>query len=74
MTTNIRINSISYNYKPNCMKKIKNIAIMAVMAIAAISPVASQAQFRFGAKVGLNVNSLHLNESTFDASDRKSVV
>ena len=52
------------------MKKIKNIAIMAVMAIAAISPVASQAQFRFGAKVGLNVNSLHLNESTFDASNR----
>ena len=40
------------------------------MAIAAISPVASQAQFRFGAKVGLNVNSLHLNESTFDASNR----
>lgn len=52
------------------MKTIKQIAIMAVLAIAAISPAASQAQLRFGPKVGLNVNSLHFNESTFDAGNR----
>lgn len=52
------------------MKTIKNIAIMTILVIAVISPMASQAQLRFGPKVGLNVNSLHFNESTFDASNR----
>lgn len=35
-----------------------------------VSAVSAEAQFRFGLKAGVAVNSLHFNESTFDASNR----
>lgn len=50
------------------MKSYKRLLI-AMLMIAAISSAAC-AQFRWGIKAGMNVTSLHLNESTFDSSNR----
>lgn len=43
---------------------------LAIAVIAMVSAVSAEAQFRFGLKAGVAVNSLHFNESTFDASNR----
>lgn len=50
------------------MKKI--FITLAIAVIAMVSAVSANAQFRFGLKAGVAVNSLHFNESTFDASNR----
>lgn len=50
------------------MKKL--FITLAIVAIAMVSAVSAEAQFRFGLKAGVAVNSLHFNESTFDASNR----
>lgn len=50
------------------MKKV--FITLAISVIAMVSAVSAEAQFRFGPKVGVAVNSLHFNESTFDASNR----
>lgn len=50
------------------MKKL--FITLAIAAIAMVSAVSAEAQFRFGLKAGVAVNSLHFNESTFDASNR----
>lgn len=50
------------------MKKV--FITLAIAVIAMVSAVSAEAQFRFGPKVGVAVNSLHFNESTFDASNR----
>ncbi len=43
--------------------------IFAIVAIFA-SAIPAQAQFRFGLKAGMAVNSLHFNKDVFDASNR----
>lgn len=50
------------------MKKL--FITLAIAVIALVSAVSAEAQFRFGLKAGVAVNSLHFNESTFDASNR----
>lgn len=50
------------------MKKV--FITLAIAVIAMVSAVSAEAQFRFGLKAGVAVNSLHFNESTFDASNR----
>lgn len=50
------------------MKSIKRVFI-AMLMLVAISSTA-MAQFRWGVKLGTNVNSLHLNETTFDSANR----
>lgn len=50
------------------MKAIKRI-LLAVVAIVAIAGSAN-AQFKFGPRVGINVNSLHFNEQTFNSDNR----
>lgn len=50
------------------MKKL--FITLAIAAIAMVSAVSAEAQFRFGLKAGVAVNSLHFNESTFDAYNR----
>lgn len=50
------------------MKKL--FITLAIAVIAMVSAVSAEAQFRFGLKAGVAVNSLHFNESTFDASNR----
>lgn len=46
------------------MNTIKKIFITLVIAIVGVG--ATNAQFRFGVKAGLNVDKLHFNESTFE--------
>lgn len=50
------------------MKSFKHI-ILALVAIAAVAGTAN-AQFKFGPRVGINVNSLHFNEKTFESDNR----
>lgn len=49
---------------------MKTIKVLIVMAIVAIASVPAQAQFKFGPKVGLTVNELHFNSSTFNSDNR----
>lgn len=51
------------------MKKICLAIVIAVIA-AVGAALPAQAQLRFGLKAGVAVNSLHFNESTFDAENR----
>lgn len=48
--------------------------LRALLAIAAVvisgMAMKADAQFRFGLRAGVAVNSLHFNKSTFDASNR----
>lgn len=46
------------------MNSIKKILLVVVIALVGVG--AANAQFRFGIKAGLNVDKLHLNESTFN--------
>lgn len=51
------------------MKNIKLVLVVALLAVAgAVLP--AQAQFRFGLKAGVAVNSLHFNSEVFDAGNR----
>ena len=50
------------------MKTIKHI-LLAVVAILAFAGTAN-AQFKFGPRVGINVNSLHFNESVLKSDNR----
>lgn len=50
------------------MKRFKLIILAAVVAIAGAAQAA--AQFKIGPKVGIAVNSLHFDTSTFDADNR----
>lgn len=50
------------------MKKITAILVVAIASIA--MSVSANAQFRFGLKAGVAVNSLHFSTETFDASNR----
>lgn len=53
------------------MRALKCIIAAAVVAVAMLAGAPSaQAQFRFGPKVGLNVNKLHFNGSTIDSDNR----
>ena len=49
---------------------MKTIKVLIVMAIVAIASVPAQAQFKFGPKLGLTVNELHFNSSTFNSDNR----
>lgn len=50
------------------MKTLKHIAIAAIAVLAAALP--ANAQFKFGPRAGINVNSLHFNEKVMDSSNR----
>ena len=50
------------------MKTIKHL-LLAVVAVIAVAGSAN-AQFKFGPRVGINVNSLHFNEKTFKDDNR----
>lgn len=50
------------------MKSIKRITL-AIIAIVSLS-VSANAQFRFGPRIGINVNSLHFDEKVFDSDNR----
>lgn len=52
------------------MKAIKVIFMALVMMLGASSAMTVNAQFRFGVKAGINVNSLHFNEDVFDADNQ----
>lgn len=49
------------------MKLLKRIAVVIIM-LAAVLP--ASAQFSFGPRVGINVNKLHLDETTFSTDNR----
>ena len=51
------------------MKTIKTI-IAAIVVVCGLTAVPANAQFRIGPKVGINVNSLHFNDKTFDRDNR----
>lgn len=51
------------------MKTIKTI-IAAIVVVCGLTAVPANAQFRFGPKVGINVNSLHFSDKTFDSDNR----
>jgi len=51
------------------MRRLKFLWVVGVVAILG-SIMPAQAQFRFGLKAGVAVNSLHFNESTFDSDNR----
>lgn len=50
------------------MKKITAILVVAIVSIA--MSVSANAQFHFGLKAGVAVNSLHFSTETFDAANR----
>ncbi|MDE6322674.1 MAG: porin family protein [Paramuribaculum sp.] len=50
------------------MKKIT--IILAIMLASVATSLTANAQFRFGLKAGVAMNSLHFNNSDFDASNR----
>lgn len=50
------------------MKTIKHLLLAAVAIIAVAG--SANAQFKFGPRVGINVNSLHFNEETFKSDNR----
>lgn len=50
------------------MTKVKSLVIIAVALI--MGTFQANADFKFGVKAGLNVNSLHFNQKTFDADNR----
>ena len=51
------------------MKRIKLIAI-AVMAVISFCTFQTSAQFRFGPRIGLNINQLHFNDRAFSSDNR----
>ena len=51
------------------MKTIKTI-IAAIVVVCGLTAVPANAQFRIGPKVGINVNSLHFNDKTFDSDNQ----
>ena len=51
------------------MKKLHLIAVLVAMVMSVFAFEAS-AQFRFGPRVGLNVNELHFNDKDFSSSNR----
>lgn len=52
------------------MKSIRTIVAAVVVALGMVAVPAAQAQFRFGAKVGLNVNKLHFNKEITNSDNR----
>lgn len=54
--------------KTSVMKSMKRIAATLTALVLCVSM--ANAGIRFGIKAGLNVNELHLNQKTFDASNR----
>ena len=50
------------------MRTIKHL-LLALVAIVAMAGTAN-AQFKFGPRVGINVNSMHFNEKIFDSDNR----
>ncbi len=50
------------------MKAIKRI-LLAIVAVVAVAGTAN-AQFKFGPRVGINVNSMHFNEKVYDGDNR----
>lgn len=52
------------------MKSIRTIVAAVVVALGMVAVPAAQAQFRFGAKVGLNVNKLHFNKEITSSDNR----
>lgn len=51
------------------MKKLRK-AILLVMVAIGVASVPAQAQFRFGIKAGVDVNSFHFDTSTLDKDNR----
>lgn len=52
------------------MKSIRIVLLTVVMMIGSAMASTASAQLRFGLKAGLNVSSLHFNESTFDSDNQ----
>ena len=52
------------------MKAIKVIFMTLVMVLGASSAMTASAQFRFGVKAGVNVNSLHFNKDVFESDNQ----
>ena len=50
------------------MKKFKLFLVAAVMIVASVLP--ATAQFKWGPKIGMTVNSLHFNESVYNSENR----
>lgn len=50
------------------MKRLKALIVLAVLILS--SAVNANADFKFGVKAGLNINSLHFNQKSFDADNR----
>lgn len=50
------------------MKSIKIAVIAAIVALCSVMP--ASAQFKIGPRLGMNVNSLHFDKSTFDSDNR----
>lgn len=50
------------------MKRLYRVTMLAI--IATMTSLTASAGFNFGVRLGLNVNELHLNKKTFDASNR----
>lgn len=50
------------------MKSIKIAVIAAIVAFCSVMP--ASAQFKIGPRLGMNVNSLHFDKSTFDSDNR----
>lgn len=46
------------------------ISLAAAVVVAICAAVPASAQFKFGAKVGMTVNSLHFNKSVFDSDNQ----
>lgn len=52
------------------MKALKVIFMAVVMVLGASSAMTANAQFHFGVKAGVNINSLHLNKSALDSDNQ----
>ena len=52
------------------MKHLRTVFLAVVALVAAVCTVQSDAQFRIGPKVGMNVNSMHFNSGVFDDDNR----
>lgn len=50
--------------------KIKHLIIALLVLAGMAAPTTAQAQFRIGPRVGINVNDLHFDKSTFDSDNR----
>lgn len=52
------------------MKTLRVILAAVVLAVMSATATTANAQFRFGPKIGMNVSSLHFDESTFDSDNQ----